>query len=92
LQLYTTGVLSIVSTEIPGDYNNNGVVDAADYVAWRNGLGQIYDQNDYDVWRTHFGETVSSGSGAIANSAVPEPSTLIVLLIGMLVTSNMRRH
>jgi hypothetical protein len=24
---------------IPGDYNNNGVVDAADYVAWRNNQG-----------------------------------------------------
>ena len=52
-----------------GDYNNNGVVDAADYVAWRNGLGQIYDQNDYDVWRTHFGKTVSSGSG-VARTAL----------------------
>ncbi len=25
-----------------GDYNNNGVVDAADYAVWRKGLGQIY--------------------------------------------------
>ena len=34
-QLYTTGVLSVVGTGIPGDYNNNGIVDAADYVVWR---------------------------------------------------------
>jgi hypothetical protein len=78
--------------QLLGDYNNNGVVDAADYVVWRNGLGQFYDQNDYDVWRAHFGETISSGTGASANSAVPEPSTLIVLLIGMLVTASMRRR
>jgi hypothetical protein len=24
-----------------GDYNKNGVVDAADYVVWRNTLGQL---------------------------------------------------
>ena len=26
---------------INGDYNNNGIVDAADYVVWRNRLNQI---------------------------------------------------
>ena len=35
-QLYTTGVLSV---GIPGDYNLNGVVDAADYVVWRKNAG-----------------------------------------------------
>ena len=35
-QLYTTGVLSVATAAgIPGDFNHNGVVDAADYVAWR---------------------------------------------------------
>ncbi len=50
-QLYTTGTLSVVG-ELAGDYNHNGVVDAADYVVWRNGLGTIYTQNDYNVWRS----------------------------------------
>ena len=27
----------ITSAAVPGDYNNNGTVDAADYVLWRNG-------------------------------------------------------
>ena len=63
----------------PGDYDGNGVVDAADYVVWRKGLGTIYTQNDYSVWRTHFGQTV--GSGAMANAAVPEPATLILLIV-----------
>ncbi len=34
-QFYTAGILSIDSAGLPGDYNNNGVVDAADYVLWR---------------------------------------------------------
>ncbi len=53
-----------------GDYNNNGVVDAADYVLWRNSLNLnitlpndstpgTVTQADYDVWRTHFGQTSS---------------------------------
>ena len=37
--------------DLPGDYNHNGIVDAADYVVWRKGLGTTYTQADYDVWR-----------------------------------------
>ncbi len=62
---------------LPGDYNDDGVVDAADYVLWRktfgmsgfalaadgNGNNQI-DSGDYDVWTAHFGESLGSGSGA----------------------------
>lgn len=36
-----------------GDYNGNGVVDAADYVVWRNTNGS---QAAYNVWRTNFGK------------------------------------
>jgi hypothetical protein len=50
-----------------GDYNNNGVVDAADYAVWRKLLNQnvtlpndstpgTVTQADFDVWRAHFGE------------------------------------
>ena len=48
------------SATVPaGDYNNNGAVDAADYVVWRDGgplqnetasIGTV-DQADYDEWR-----------------------------------------
>jgi hypothetical protein len=37
-QLYSTGVLSVVAGLV-GDYNQNGAVDAADYVVWRNNIG-----------------------------------------------------
>jgi hypothetical protein len=82
-QLHTTGFLTVVSRSLPGDYNQNGSVDAADYVVWRNGLGTIYSQADYDVWRTHFGQTAGSGAGtesASLNATVPESSTLLLLL------------
>lgn len=38
-----------------GDYNGNGNVDAADYTAWRDGLGTTYTQADYNVWRDNYG-------------------------------------
>jgi hypothetical protein len=63
---------------IPGDYNLNGTVDAADYVVWRK--TGINGSTGYDTWGTHFGETGGSGSGAIADAAVPEPSTLVLLM------------
>ncbi len=67
-----------------GDYNNNGVVDAADYVVWRKELGTTFTQNDYNVWRANFGQTApgaGSGAGSIANAAVPEPATLVLLTL-----------
>ena len=79
--------LAITLSSMPpvtGDFNGNGIVDAADYVVWRNGLGTTYTQADYDVWRTHFGQT--AGSGAALPSAdplsatVPEPSAFAQLI------------
>jgi hypothetical protein len=77
--------------EIIGDYNGNGVVDAADYVVWRGMLGQsgtglaadgdnsgTVDAADFDVWSSRFGNT--SGSGVDYDSAIPEPVTRILLL------------
>ena len=68
---------------VAGDYNSNGIVDTADYVVWRKGLGTKYTQNDYNVWRANFGQTApgaGNGAGAIANAAVPEPATFVLLM------------
>jgi fibronectin-binding autotransporter adhesin len=84
-----TGILTVTPAGVPGDYNNNGVVDMADYVLWRNGgplqnevasTGTV-DSADYDAWRARFGNTSGSGAG-LQNAAVPEPST--ILLFGLL--------
>jgi hypothetical protein len=73
---------------VTGDYNNNGVVDAADYVLWRNG-GPLMNEGatpgtatpeDLTVWRANFGKMSGAGSAA-ATAAVPEPSTLVLLCI-----------
>jgi glucosylceramidase len=63
-----------VLTHLPGDYNGDGHVDAADYVVWRDGLGTTFTLSDYDTWRANFGRTFNNGSAVIGNSAIPEPS------------------
>ena len=68
---------------IPGDYNSDGTVDAADYVVWRKNPGGIYTQNDFNTWRAHFGQTASSGSVAAANATIPEPATLVLLTLAV---------
>jgi hypothetical protein len=52
-----------------GDYNDDGVVDAADYVVWRKTGGS---EGEYETWREHFGES-TFGGGSIS---VPEPSII----------------
>jgi hypothetical protein len=63
---------------LPGDFNQNGVDAAADYIIWRDNLGATYTQADYNTWRTHFGQTAGSGATLSANN-VPEPRPALLL-------------
>jgi uncharacterized membrane protein len=67
----------LLSPALPGDFNNDGAVDAADYVVWRKSGGA---PEKYAMWRSRFGLTDISGAHAGGNAAVPEPATVIVLL------------
>jgi hypothetical protein len=75
-----------------GDYNFNGVVDAADYVLWRKGIGTTYTQTDYGVWRDHFGQTAGSGLSVGLISAVPEPDPPVLLMLAMASGRLLRRR
>jgi T5SS/PEP-CTERM-associated repeat protein len=78
-KLYTDGTIRVV---LPGDFNNSGTVDTADYAAWRNGLGTTYMPTDFDVWRAHFGRTAAgAGSSLAAFTSVPEPTSLTLTLL-----------
>jgi microcystin-dependent protein len=75
------------AVSVPGDFNFNGVVDAADYVIWRKSLAT---QSDYtNLWRANFGK--SSGSGLAEESdldiAVPEPVAAVLALLGLVGTT-----
>lgn len=68
---------------LQGDYNQDGSVNAADYIVWRNNTGSNVpaysgadgngdghiDQGDYDVWRSNYGMTATQ-----ANAELPAPA------------------
>ena len=65
-----------------GDFNFDGTVDAADYILWRTTDGT---PEGYSLWRANFGEPSGVGSGATgsasASSAVPEPTSVALLVL-----------
>jgi hypothetical protein len=80
--------------------NANGVVDGADYTAWRDkspGTGFLANDatpgtitnDDYDVWKANFGDALNFG--AAASSAVPEPQSAVLLLLAGAVAAVSRR-
>lgn len=58
---------------LPGDFNNDGTVDTADYLVWRNNDAS---QIEYDLWRDNFGRTLFTGS-AEALSLAERPSAIV---------------
>ena len=90
-ELATHSDIEVTAVSLAGDYNADGVVDAADYTVWRDALGQAASlpnetatpgqvtQADYDAWLANFGATLAP-SGA---SAAPAPEPAAVGLLGL---------
>lgn len=93
----------ILAAYIPGDYDRNGLIEAADYDAWLavyganvvagreadgNGDGVI-DVADYVVWRK-IRATQSDGAGS-GSAATPEPGAFISLVIAGVLIGLARR-
>ena len=86
------------STGLPGNFDGDGDVDGEDLLIWEtafgvddsgdaNGDGDT-DGADFLIWQRSF------GSGSVAAGAVPEPSTIVVAVLGGLfgLTASMRRR
>ena len=79
----TSVFLNVLAPSLPGDFNGDGSVDAADYTVWRDGLGTEFVQNDYNVWAANFGSTSATSSGGDSGTPVPEPSGLLLIALGV---------
>jgi hypothetical protein len=99
LQLF---VIPALPPTLAGDYNDDGVVDAADYTVWRNNLGGssltnetvtlgVVDAADYDEWKANYG-SMSPGGGSAASPSVPEPSTPALIFAAALAAVSIRPH
>jgi hypothetical protein len=110
LNIYTTGFpngeirgfLTEVPEPVDGDFDGDGDVDGADFVAWQTNFpkpnGATLAQGDADsdgdvdgadfvVWQTHFPFPAHAGS-----TAVPEPSAIFLCLVGVIVTAIVARR
>ena len=83
----TVTIELLSATALPGDYNADGAVDAADYTVWRDSLGATgvpafsgadgdgdgdITQDDYGVWVANFGNAAPA-------VAIPEPTSWVLL-------------
>jgi hypothetical protein len=107
LTYYDTATVPGGGTGVIGDYNHNGVVDAADYIIWRNNMGTtgtpgtvpgdgtgdgVVDQADYNLWKSKFGNTAGSGS-SLVGASVPEPTTgLFAMLLTAIFAISTRKQ
>jgi hypothetical protein len=98
--------LNKAASGVNGDFNDDGIVDAGDYLTWRknngtsnalpnsNGLGTPIDSSYYALWRNNFGKPSGRGSSILfGGGAVPEPAGLLLALCGVVVAlSTCRAH
>lgn len=97
-EVVTAEPLALVAT-LKGDFNADGVVDAADYTLWRNNLGAStelalngngsgtngVDAADYLLWKENFLSTNGAYAAShFASTHVPEPATLVGVAMGFL--------
>lgn len=75
---------------LPGDFNLDNVVNAADYAAWRKGVGTASTPGQYNLWRTNYGTSLGGGAGG-APAPVPEPA-LATLVIAAAFVAMPRLH
>jgi hypothetical protein len=99
--VYLTNLQTMPAEGLPGDYNGDDTVDAADYTVWRDHLASGVplpnnddtpgvDQGDYDRWKTNFGMSLG-GTGAVQAASVPEPASWAILLVAALLGSPLCR-
>lgn len=88
--------LSLLATDpvpLAGDYNGDGLVDAADYTVWRDGGAAPEGQSGYELWASHYGASVETALASV--ETVPEPTGALLLsaaLSGLLAGPRRRRR
>jgi hypothetical protein len=88
---------------VDGDYNNDGKVDAADYLVWRkyvgtsntlphDPIGGPIDVDQYNQWKTNFGKTAAGLGSSFGGTTVPEPGTIMLVVAGLVAAARIRRR
>jgi beta-glucanase (GH16 family) len=88
---------------VPGDYNGDGDVDSADYVAWRKSTGQTgiglsadgsgngsIGHEDYEIWRQNFESSILGAAATTAVISIPEPTIRATLAVSLMIFCTQR--
>jgi formylglycine-generating enzyme required for sulfatase activity len=76
---YGFRLATVASAEDVGDFNHDGLTDAADYIVFRKNNGAAAD---YNAWRAYFNESIPGGGASFATS-IPEPSSMMLLMVAL---------
>ncbi len=82
------------STGENADFNNDQIVDLADYVIWRDNLGGSgpagdadgiggVTATDYAIWKSQFGTNPNITAASTSNGSIPEPGTMALVAISL---------
>jgi len=86
---FSQSVLIDAALVLPGDYDGDLNVDGNDFLVWqRGGSPGGSNAGDLTTWQGNFGTLLASAS---AVSTVPEPSSLVLSLLGLLVVVGQKR-
>jgi hypothetical protein len=78
----TNSQITLMAVGLPGDWNGDSSVDAADYVAWRKDpVDNGGNPEGYNIWRQNFGRSAGGGSGLDVSRGVPEPAVLLLVFL-----------
>jgi hypothetical protein len=94
IELGNTGFNFTLGIPLPGDFNSDNLVDAADYVVWRKNPGGNYTLDDFNTWRANFGNTLGGGATIRPSGGdVPESASIILACWALYGTANLKpRH
>jgi hypothetical protein len=92
----TPNQIRVIAAAVAGDWNGDTKVNAADYVTWRKdetGFGGAEGGNPsgYVKWRENFDQAGASGSSLSGPAAVPEPTTIGMLMFAVAAMAVWRR-
>ncbi|WP_146444563.1 hypothetical protein [Botrimarina colliarenosi] len=80
--------LMVAATGLPGDYNGDNVVDAADYTVWRDGGSPDSSPAGYTLWANNYGATSAPGLA----TTIPEPAAGLLVVLALLAASTRRTN
>jgi hypothetical protein len=99
LSCASKGDVALAATAVKGDYNFDGIVNAADYTVYRNyraGIGgttldSLVESEtpghvtieDYNFWKSRYGSTDGSGSSVSLTHGNVAPEPCSILLIAV---------